>query len=135
MPDNSQALPGGTTKAADRARRLAIWIGPSIRPADGTLVAKDLLALGAELALGHDTVLRAVAQAHPGTATDLLPELEEQYGLPDGTGLATSARQAIFAAVTLILTVFAAWFGAQWRLARARRPALLRELRERAVRG
>lgn len=45
------------------------------------------------------------------------------------------ARQAIFAAVTLILTVFAAWFGAQWRLARARRPALLRELKERAVRG
>jgi membrane protein implicated in regulation of membrane protease activity len=43
----------------------------------------------------------------------------------------TPARQAIFAAVTLILTVFAAWFGAQWRLARAQRPALLRELRDR----
>lgn len=43
----------------------------------------------------------------------------------------TPARQAVFAASTLILAVFAAWFFAQWRLARAQRPALLQELRAR----
>ncbi len=49
------------------------------------------------------------------------------------TGLSPT-RQAIFAATVLILAVFAAWFCAQWLLARRRRPALLRELRARAPR-
>lgn len=42
------------------------------------------------------------------------------------------ARHAAFATVTLTTAIFAAWFFAQWRLAKARRPALLREMRERA---
>lgn len=93
MPDLPQGLPSGTTKAADRARRLALWIGPSLQPSPGTLAEADLLAVGTELAASHDTVLRAVAQAHPGSATDLLDELEEQYGLPPGGDLATATRQ------------------------------------------
>lgn len=93
MPHIPQALPSGTTKTDDRARRLALLIGPSIQPADGTLVAADLLALGGLLAYGHDRIAAAVAEAHPGTATELLDDLEEQYGLPNGADLTTAARR------------------------------------------
>lgn len=88
-----QALPSGATDADRIARALARLRGPEIQPADGTLVAEDLRAQGAALAAARATVLRAIAQAHPSTATDLLPELEAEYGLPDGAGLATSERQ------------------------------------------
>lgn len=93
MPDIPQGLPSGTTKAADRARRLALWIGPSLQPSPGTLAEADLLALGTELAAAHDTILRAIAQAHPGSASDLLDDLESQHGLPNGGGLSTTARR------------------------------------------
>ena len=94
MPHIPQALPSGTTKTADRARRLALLIGPSIQPGDGTLVAADLLTLGGLLAYGHDRILAAVAEAHPGSATELLDELEEQYGLANGADLTTAARRS-----------------------------------------
>lgn len=93
MPHIPQALPSGDTKTDDRARRLALLIGPSIQPADGTLVAADLLALGGLLAYGHDRIAAAVAEAHPGTATELLDELEDQYGLANGADLTTAARR------------------------------------------
>lgn len=88
-----QALPSGTTDADKIARSLARLRGPEIQPADGTLVAEDLRTQGAALATARATVRRAIAQAHPSTATDLLPELEAEYGLPDGTGLSTAERQ------------------------------------------
>ena len=88
-----QTLPSGTTDADEAARTLARLIGPQIRPADGTLVAEDLRVQGQMLAEARGTVVRAVAQAHPGTATDLLPELEDEYGLTVGTALPVADRQ------------------------------------------
>lgn len=93
-----QPLPSGTTEADRFARALAVLLGPAYQPADGTLVAADLRALGGALAGVHATVARAVAQAHPRTATDLLGELEEEYGLPDGASLTTAERQTRLAA-------------------------------------
>lgn len=87
-------LPSGLTDTDRFARALATLIGPSITAADGTLVAEDLRLLGSALADARSVVARAVDQAHPGTATDLLPELESEYGLPLGEGLSTAARQA-----------------------------------------
>lgn len=93
-----QPLPSGTTDADRFARSLALLRGPEIQPADGTLVAEELRVLGQLLADGRATILRAVAQAHPRTATDLLPDLEAEYGLPDGSLLPTAERQRRLAA-------------------------------------
>lgn len=41
-------------------------------------------------------------------------------------------RHALFAVVTLTTGILAAWFFVQWRIARAQRPSLLAEMRERA---
>lgn len=87
------ALPSGTTDADRFARALATLRGPEITAADGSLVAEDLREQGQLLADGRARVLLAVAQAHPGRATELLSELESEYGLPDGTSLPTATRQ------------------------------------------
>lgn len=41
-------------------------------------------------------------------------------------------KHALFGVVTFTTLILSAWFFAQWRLARAQRPALLAELRESA---
>ncbi len=87
------ALPTGTSDADRFARSLAILRGPEITAADGTLVAEDLRALGQMLADARARTLAAVDQAHPGRATELLSELEAEYGLPVDTGLPTADRQ------------------------------------------
>lgn len=87
------ALPTGTTDTDRIARSLATLIGPSITAADGSLVAEDLRTVASGLADLRAVIARAVAQAHPSTATDLLPELESQYGLSVGTGLPEATRQ------------------------------------------
>lgn len=88
-----QALPSGSTEADKIARQLARLRGPEIQPRDGSLIAEDLRVQGGGLAEVRATIRRALAQAHPGTATDMLPELEEEYGLPSGAALATVDRQ------------------------------------------
>lgn len=93
-----QTLPSGSTAADKIARELARLRGPEIAPADGTLVAEDLRAQGGAAALARATIRRALAQAHPSTATDLLPELEEEYGLPNGAVLPTAERQQLLLA-------------------------------------
>lgn len=40
-------------------------------------------------------------------------------------------KHALFGVVTLTTFIFSVWFYAQWRIARAQRPSLLRELRTR----
>lgn len=90
---NQLVLPSGTTDADRLARVLARHLGSGVRPADGTLVAEDLRVQGQALADRRATVRRAVAQSHPGTATDLLSDLEDEYGLPNGTGLPIADRQ------------------------------------------
>lgn len=89
-----QALPSGDTATDRIARTLARLRGPEIQPRDGSRIAADLRAQGAALATARATVKRAIAQAHPSQTTDLLPELEEEYGLPSGAGLPTAERQA-----------------------------------------
>lgn len=86
-------LPSGTTDADRFARELAILRGPEVTAADGTVVATDFRALGGALAGVRSTVLRAIAQAHPSSASDLLDELEEQVGLANGGDLSTAARR------------------------------------------
>lgn len=87
------ALPSGATDADRFARALAILRGPEITATHGSLVAEDLRVLGQLLADGRARVLLAVAQSHPGRATELLSELESEYGLSDGTSLPTATRQ------------------------------------------
>lgn len=89
-----QALPTDATDTGRYARALARLRGPEIQAPDGSRMAADLLALGGTLAALRATVLRAIEQAHPGAATDLLAALEEQYGLPSGAALPLSQRQA-----------------------------------------
>lgn len=93
-----QTLPSGSTAADRIARELARLRGPEIGPADGTLIAEDLRAQGGAAALARATIRRAIAQAHPSTATDLLPELEAEYGLPSGAALPVSERQRLLLA-------------------------------------
>lgn len=87
------SLPSGATEADRYARSLATLIGPSITAADGTLVAEDLRELGAALGDSRAVIARAIDQAHASTTTDLLPDLEGEYGLPYGEGLPTETRQ------------------------------------------
>lgn len=87
------ALPSGSTEADRFARALAILRGPEITAADGTLVAEDLRVLGQMLADARARTLAAVDQAHPGRATELLSELEQEYGLAVGNGLTVANRQ------------------------------------------
>ncbi len=86
-------LPSGDTDADRFAREIAILRGPEVTPADGTVVAEDFRALGGAIAGVRSTVLRAVAQAHASSASDLLDELEEQYGLANGADLSTATRR------------------------------------------
>lgn len=88
------ALPTGDTDTDRFARELAILRGPEITAQDGTLVAAHLRAHGELLANAREALQRAVGQAHPGSASDLLDELEEQHGLSPGDGLTTTQRRA-----------------------------------------
>lgn len=87
------ALPSGTTEADRFARALALLRGPEITAVNGSLVAEDLRVLGQMLADARARTLAAVDQAHPGRATELLTELEGEYGLPVGNGLSVETRQ------------------------------------------
>ncbi len=87
------AVPSGATDADRFARALATLRGPEITAADGSLVAEDLRTLGQLLADARARTIAAVDQAHPGRATELLSELEDEYGLPPGTGLTVETRQ------------------------------------------
>lgn len=87
------ALPSGTSDADRFARSLALLRGPEITAVDGSLVAEDLRVLGQMLADARARTLAAVDQAHPGRATELLSELEAEYGLANGAELPTADRQ------------------------------------------
>ena len=87
------ALPSGTSDADRFARSLALLRGPEITTVDGSLVAEDLRVFGQMLADARARTLAAIDQAHPGRATELLSELEEEYGLPVATSLPVADRQ------------------------------------------
>jgi hypothetical protein len=86
--------PTEVSAAGDLARQLATILGPAYQAPDGSNNAAELLALGGALAAARDQLKRALDQAFVDTATDLLPELEAEYGLPVQPELSTTARQA-----------------------------------------
>lgn len=95
----TQAVPatdtiGGTPElTAYFARALLALVGPAWQAPPRSVNEADFLTLGEALARVFETVERAVAQSHPGTATDLLAELEAEYGLEGGALLDTPTRQ------------------------------------------
>lgn len=76
------------------ARQLAILKGTGMPARNDSLNHADNMAMGAAMADGRDTFVNVLAQAFVNTATDLLSELEEQYGLPASPELSVADRQA-----------------------------------------
>jgi hypothetical protein len=95
----------GVTEGAARvseygrfARELAQILGTAYQPANGTLAAADLTSLGGALATIRATSLRSIDQAFADAASDLLTELEIEFGLANRTDLSTADRRARLAA-------------------------------------
>lgn len=92
---NADTLPEGSAPArtAAFARSLLRLVGTGYQAAPGSMVEGDFLTYGEALARSQETVARAIAQGHMRTATDILSELEAEYGLPDGSAFAVEERQ------------------------------------------
>lgn len=89
----TQGLPTEDTTAGELARQLGTLLGTAYHAPDNTRNAADLLALGGGLADARETNTDALDEAFADTATALLAELEELYGLPVRTDLTTAQRQ------------------------------------------
>lgn len=76
------------------ARLLARAKGTAMPAGDGSLNHADNLAFGAALADAVDGLDAMLNQVFPDSATFMLPELEQLYGLPVGTAMTTAQRQA-----------------------------------------
>lgn len=109
-----QSLPTEQSQAGDFARRLAVILGPSYTPADGTRIAADLLALGGALAGARDTNLAALNEAFVTSAVQLLSELETSYGLTPRPDISVEDRR-----VRLIAKIRAARAGTPQSILRA----------------
>jgi uncharacterized protein YmfQ (DUF2313 family) len=81
MANFALTLPGEESDAGEFARQLATILGTAYQPADGTVVAADLYALGQALADASAINTSSVAEAFADTASALLSELEVAYGL------------------------------------------------------
>ncbi len=101
-----QGLPSGDSPEAVGARRLLILLGPAFNAPDGSCLADDHLALAGALALAHDDVTGAFANAFADSAAALLSELEAEYGLTDGSAFTIADRQ-----VRLVAKIRAAFSG------------------------
>lgn len=86
-------LPTESGKGADLARQLGTILGTAARWASGTVAGAFLLALGDALSDVHTTITGAGDEAFATTATNLLDELETEYGLPVNTTLTTDQRR------------------------------------------
>lgn len=76
------------------ARLLARAKGTAMPAGDGSLNHADNLAFGAALADAVDGLDAMLDQVFPDSATFMLPDLEQLYGLPVGTAMTTAERQA-----------------------------------------
>lgn len=76
------------------ARLLARAKGTAMPAGDGALNHADNIAFGAALADAVDGLDAMLNQVFPDSATFMLPELEQLYGLPVGTAMTTAQRQA-----------------------------------------
>jgi uncharacterized protein YmfQ (DUF2313 family) len=117
MPNIHQPLPSGETETDRYARELARLIGPSYQPADGTLIAEDLRALGSLLARARAHQSSALDERFADLATETLSEWEAALGLPVDPTRTVEARRATSAA-----KMRAAFGGIPQRMLKALRP-------------
>lgn len=90
----SQALPSEATTAGEIARQLAQILGPAYQPADGTVIAAELLAYGDAIAIVLANTLQSINEAFANLSIHLLGEYEVEYGLPVRPDLSNAVRQA-----------------------------------------
>lgn len=109
-----QVLPTEQSPGGDFARRLLKILGPVIRAKDGTATAAWFLALGDSLATVYATLVRAIDQAFASSASDMLSELEVEYGLDVRPDLSTDDRRA-----RLVAKIRAARAGTEQSIIRA----------------
>lgn len=87
------AQPSEVSSAGNFARAFARAIGPAYQAPDGSTNAADFLSLGQLLADARDQNLAALAEAFADSATYLLDELENMYGLQVRSDMATADRR------------------------------------------
>jgi hypothetical protein len=90
----SQNLPSENTDAGYFARMLLRALGPAFQAAQTTITGALFLSLGDALTDIRDTLNRCINQAFATTATDMLSELETEYGLEQRPDLSDADRQA-----------------------------------------
>jgi uncharacterized protein YmfQ (DUF2313 family) len=88
------ALPTEASDAGDAARRLATLVGPAVQAPEGSAAAADYYALGQALVDARATNNASLDEAFADTATQLLSELEAQYGLTPRPDMALADRRA-----------------------------------------
>lgn len=96
MPRFPLGVPSGVTKRDAFARtlqRLLGWNAP-----DGSNNASDLRALGGGLAEAHDTLERALEEAFPSSARELLSAWETRLGVAPKPGASVDTRRATLVA-------------------------------------
>lgn len=95
----SWTLPTADTTRGRFARELALLLGPAHgnAPASSNRL-DDLMALGYALAYAWQRQRDALSEAHPATASELLAELEAEYGLPVDESIAVATRRALLLA-------------------------------------
>lgn len=88
-----RAFPSENSTAGILARKIAFAMGTAYNHADGTRNSADALAMGDALAALRAQVVLAIDQAFVSSATVMLDELEESYGLPVRRDMTNEARQ------------------------------------------
>lgn len=95
MSLSPHTLPAGDSTTARFARELSILLGPAHGHAPtGSNTLDDLTVLGYGLAYAWQRQRDSVAEAHPATASELLAELEAEYGLPVDLSIDVDTRRA-----------------------------------------
>lgn len=90
----AQSLPTEDSVEGAIARQLLRLLGPAVQAPDGSLNAADALALGAALRDARQTQLDSASQAFVDSATYMLTELEQLYGVLVDETMTDAARQA-----------------------------------------
>ncbi len=86
-------MPSEASPSGDIARRLLSAIGPAYQAPDGSHNASDALTLGDALADAYTDMLLCMNESFASSATALLSEIEELYGLTVRADLAAPTRR------------------------------------------
>lgn len=90
----ARTFPTESSRAGDFARQIAFGLGTAYNHSDGTVNSADALAEGDALSASRAQVVTALDQAFVSSATVLLDEWEERYGLPIRHDMTNAERQA-----------------------------------------